>query len=115
MAGCLWLAGQRRELSLFLIPNLCSSTLCLCDLHFCFAGPLGCSLLFQMPDLIDVRSRAAARHLQVEEVKLVLRLLPVFAATVVYWTIYAQASSTAGEATASPAWPLDARPCFAAG
>jgi hypothetical protein len=30
---------------------------------------------------------------QVEEVKLVLRLLPIFGATVLYWTIYMQASS----------------------
>jgi peptide/histidine transporter 3/4 len=33
----------------------------------------------------------------VEEVKLVLRLLPIFATTVLYWTIYMQVGGWSGD------------------
>ena len=39
---------------------------------------------------------------QVEEVKLVLRLLPIFGATLLYWTIYMQASRGGGTCSAAP-------------
>ncbi|GAX73014.1 hypothetical protein CEUSTIGMA_g466.t1 [Chlamydomonas eustigma] len=42
---------------------------------------------------IHVGGLAGYTPKQVEEVKMVLRLLPVFAATVMYWTIYTQMSS----------------------
>lgn len=76
-----------------------------CPGHACLAAPLATKQQSNLLELIQgthtyththAHTHAAAggarrfTQRQVEEVKLVLRLLPIFATTVLYWTIYMQ-------------------------